>query len=107
MKNTISIILLGFALLFISSCGKNGLAGQVTFWTDSNLNCGEITVILDGDTIGKITEVYSEKPFCNKVGTASKTIANGTYNYTASDTCNVWSGTVTLSENACYTEKIN
>lgn len=107
MLNKISLILTGFFMLLLFSCGKSGFSGQVTFWTASNLNCGEITVVLDGDTIGTITAKQDSKPFCNKTGTATKTIANGTYNYTASDTCNVWTGTVTLSENACYTEKIN
>ena len=99
-------------LLVFSRCTKEDLLapltpttpanGQGMFWTASDLGCGNITVIVGGYT-GYITSYYSTGiPGCNAAGSATFSLAPGSYTYYASCTGgNTWSGVINIVENGC------
>lgn len=101
---------LTIAILF-TGCKKEDLLpkipstpsnGQGMFWTASDLGCGTITVSVGGYT-GYITSYYSTgTPGCNAAGSATFSLAPGSYSYTASCTGgNTWSGVISITENGC------
>ena len=90
-----------------SSCTKPN--GTVTFWTNTADGVGFVTVTING-TNTNITSDYSSTPSCSANGTATFSLAEGTYNYTAAETTtgtngtmDTWSGSVTVTSNGCLT----
>ena len=136
MKN-IKLLSLGLLIVgttIFSSCGKKGCTdstatnycsecknddgscqynGQVIFWSSSAwgvANCN-ITVSVEGVTIGTITQVYTAPPTCTASGCVIYTGKPGTYNYTF--TCNGTTGcstpitgTVTVTSKGCTAIKM-
>ncbi len=80
--------------------GGGSTTGQVTFWTASNLNCGNITVSCNGES-RIITNYSSTAPSCGTTGFATFQLPAGSHNYTASCNGQTWSGTVTATSGGC------
>jgi hypothetical protein len=84
-----------------SSGGGGGSTGQAMFWIASDLSCGNITVNCNGQS-RTISSFYSSgAPSCGASGTATFSMAPGTYSYTASCTGKTWNGTITITAGGC------
>jgi hypothetical protein len=57
-------------------------------------------VTVDGQS-NDITNIYSNSPACGAVGTATFTLKEGNYNFTAKCTNKSGSGNFTITKNAC------
>jgi hypothetical protein len=81
--------------------GGGTTTGKVVFWS-SYMDCGNITVSINGE-LRTITSTYNSTPSCGAAGTATYTLAPGTYNYSYSAPCktNVYYGTVTVTSGGC------
>tara|TARA_Y100001968_G_scaffold331648_1_gene386982 strand:+ start:2175 stop:2492 length:318 start_codon:yes stop_codon:yes gene_type:complete len=90
-----------FILSFIfSGCNKTKY-GDVTFWKNSN-GMGVIDVTIDGET-SSITDIYASTPDCGWQGCAVfNDLEIGSYNYTATNGVDSWSGDLDISE-GCLT----
>jgi hypothetical protein len=86
--------------------GGSDSNGQATFWIQSDLGCGSITVNISGYGSATISSYYTSTPDCGSSGTATFTLPAGTYGFTASCTDLNWEGTVTVSEGGCYTMQL-
>ena len=100
MKKNLKLI---FSLLVLSilcaSCEKEKLDGEVMFWY--NTWGTNATIYIDGES-GMITSYYPDyNPACGALGTATFTLQEGTYSYTASSSFNTWEGQVKVSPNGC------
>jgi hypothetical protein len=85
------------ALLALSSCNKTKY-GDVTFWQATGSGFGLTVVSLDGVS-SNISSEYGVAPSCGSSGCAVfNELETGTYNYSATDGLNTWSGTVTVTE---------
>lgn len=85
--------------------GGNANTGNATFWVQSDLGCGNITVVING--ISRfISYYYSSNPSCNASGSANFELPAGTYSYSASCTNMTWSGTITVTNGGCSTMKL-
>lgn len=107
MKNLVAYGLLIFTLLF--SCNDDdqkpdapasNRKGQVNFWLYNTLECGDVSVTINGET-GIISSSYTEAPACGSPGIATFSLPEGTYNYTASCADQAWSGSVNVLANGC------
>ena len=76
--------------------------GQITFWLQSDLGCGPISVTLHNQGSGTITDYYSSSPSCGASGCANFTVPPGTYSFSASCDGHTWDSTVTVSANQCF-----
>jgi len=70
--------------------------GDVTFWTNQDLGCGNIKVTITSYGSGTITSYYSSAPNCGATGCANFTgLAFGAYSFSAtSDGGCTWSGNI-------------
>lgn len=85
--------------------GGNATTGNATFWVQTDLGCGNITVVLNG-TSGVISNYYSSNPSCNASGSANFELPAGTYSYSASCTNLTWNGTITITNGGCSTMQL-
>lgn len=76
--------------------------GQIMFWIQSDLGCGNISVTLEGQGSGSISGYYSTSPSCGASGSANFTVPAGTYSFSASCDGRTWDGSVTVSEGQCF-----
>ena len=72
--------------------------GDVIFWQQTGSGFGITVVDIDGVT-SNITSEYGSTPDCGSSGCAVfNNLETGTYNYSASDGTDSWSGYITISE---------
>lgn len=76
--------------------------GNIIFWINSDMGCGNINVTLQGQGSSSISNFYASSPNCGASGCANFTVAPGTYNFTANCGDYSWDGSVTVSEDQCY-----
>jgi len=92
-------------MVLLSSCNKTKY-GNVTFWQETGSGYGVTVVSVNGIT-SNITQEYSSTPDCGASGCAVfNQLETGTYNYTASDGTDNWSGTVNVTEDGCTTMEL-
>lgn len=88
------------SVVLLSSCNKTKY-GDATFWQQTGSGYGITVVNIEGVT-SNITDEYDSSPSCGTSGCAVfNHLETGTYNYTASDGTDTWSGTVTITEDGC------
>ena len=86
--------------------GGGSGSGQLTFWVSSDFSCGPITVNVSNYS-GTITSYYyTGSPGCNASGCANFNLAPGSYSFNASCSSYTWQGTVTVTEDYCYTMEL-
>lgn len=85
--------------------GGGSGTGDLIFWTNQDLGCGNISVTLEGIGGTTISGYYGSAPDCSSTNAGGNfnDIAPGTYNYSASCTDYTWNGTVTVPEDGCMT----
>jgi hypothetical protein len=84
-------------IVFLSSCNKTKY-GNVTFWQKTGSGYDVTVVSLNGVT-SNITSEKSSTPDCGASGCAVfNQLEIGTYDYSASDGTDSWSGQVTVTE---------
>lgn len=94
------------ATQLVAGSTSGGSTGQLMFWVQSDLGCGTITVSLNSSQ-GTISQYYSSgAPSCGATGTATFSVAPGSYNFSASCSGKSWSGTVTASAGGCFKEQL-
>lgn len=82
--------------------GENSTSGKAAFWVQSDLGCGNITVILNG--VNKtISQFYTQSPGCSGSGSANYDLPGGTYSYTATCSGYSWDGSITVTNGQCST----
>jgi hypothetical protein len=85
-----------------SGGGGGSTTGQVMFWIQSDLGCGNITVTVSGSS-KSITGYYSGgAPSCGSSSTATFTLNPGTYSFNASCSGKTWNGNVTVTAGNCF-----
>ena len=100
-SGTITITAGGCQKVQLTSSGGGSTTGQLTFFTKSDLGCGQITVTCNGIT-RTITQYYSGgAPGCGATGCANFTLNPGTYSFTASCSGKTWSGNNTVTSGGC------
>ncbi len=90
-----------FKLQLTGGSGPGTTTGQATFWTASDLACGNITVNVSGITRTISSYYSSSTPSCGASGTATFDLAPGNYSYTAQCSGKTWSGTVAVTAGGC------
>ena len=80
--------------------GSNSTNGQVIFWTQTDLGCGNITVKV-GSLTGVISGYVSGSPNCNAPNMPTFTLQPGNYSYTATCTGKNASGSFTIQSGGC------
>ena len=76
--------------------------GQVTFWSQSDLKCGNVNVTCNGVTRTISSFYISGAPSCGANGAATFNLPPGTYAFSASCTGKKWEGsTVTVKAGGC------
>jgi hypothetical protein len=105
MKTKTTLFLLTAALMVgFAACNKTKY-GDVVFWQQTGSGYGITVVSVDGVT-SNITSEYGAAPSCGSSGCAVfNGLDVGTYNYTASDGTDTWSGSVTVTE-GCTTFRL-
>jgi len=89
------------------SGGSSTSYGDVTFWTENDLGCGNITVYVNGYSSTISSYYYNGLSSCNSSGCANFSLPAGTYSFTASCTGYSWNGgTVTVTSNGCVTMEL-
>ncbi len=83
----------------------NLTTGKFSFWVQSDLGCGNITVVLNGAS-RVISNYHSSNPGCNVNGSANFELSGGTYNYTASCSGYSWANTITVINGQCSTRQL-
>lgn len=76
--------------------------GNIVFWIQSDLGCGNISVTLQGQGSGMITSYYNSSPSCGASGCANFTVAPGTYSFTASCQNRTWESSITVTAGQCF-----
>ena len=111
--------LLIFALAVISGCEKdeddndnNGHDGYITFFTKTTGGgCGTITLTLNGDPIGTLSDTTATDPACQAAdgpGIITIGVDVGAHDYAASDACNnIWTGTIIINRGDCKTKELS
>lgn len=86
-----------------SSSSGSTSSGKVTFYTQTDLGCGTITVTVSGQGSQYISSYYSSGiSGCDKSGCANFTLPPGTYSYSASCSGYNWGPTsFTVTANGC------
>lgn len=76
--------------------------GDATFWTQTDLGCGTITVTINGIS-RYISSYYASKPSCGSYGCANFNLPVGTYTFTVS--CNTYNGDgeIEVTDGGCST----
>lgn len=91
-------------LMLLSSCNKTKY-GNVTFWQATGSGFGTTVVSLDGVS-SNISSEYVSAPSCGSSGCAVfNQLETGTYNYSATDGIDTWSGTIEVVE-GCKTVEL-
>ncbi len=97
----------GSITITTSSCytleftGSNSTNGQVIFWTQTDLGCGNITVKVGSQTGVISAYVSSGSPNCNAQNMCTFTLPPGNYSYTATCTGKNSSGSFTIKTGVC------
>jgi len=92
-------------IILLSSCNKTKY-GNATFWQQTGSGY-DITVVNINGVTSNITSEYASAPDCGTSGCAVfNQLETGTYNYTASDGVDTWSGTVKITEDGCATMQL-
>jgi len=87
-------------------CGGNGGGGSTSegdamFWMQSDFNCGNITVTLNGES-ATISQYFSNgTPSCGVSGCANFSLSPGVYAFSANCSSKKWSGTITVKAGGC------
>jgi hypothetical protein len=76
--------------------------GNITFWIQSDFECGNISVTLQGQGSSTISAYYGSSPDCGASGCANFTVPAGSYSFSASCDGRTWEGSLTVSENQCF-----
>jgi len=79
--------------------------GEATFWIQSDLSCGYITVVI-ASTSGQISSYYNSTPSCGSAGCANFTLPVGEYYWTASCSLYNWDSYITITEDECSTMRL-
>jgi len=80
--------------------------GQITFWMQSDLQCYNVEVSIQGYS-GTITQYYAGgAPGCATVGCANFNLSAGTYSYTARCSDKSWDGSVVITAGGCCMLKL-
>ena len=88
------------------STGTTSTTGQVAFWTSRTT--GNITVSVDGASVGTLTQYYTSMPTCGSSGTITKTLSAGSHTMTASSSGVSWGpSTFTISAGGCLIYQLN
>jgi hypothetical protein len=89
-------------MILLSSCNKTKY-GNATFWQQTGSGY-DITVVSVNGVTSNITSEYGSAPSCGSSGCAVfNQLETGTYDYTASDGTDSWSGKITIKEDGCTT----
>ena len=104
MKNILLSISV-LAIILLTSCNKTTKHGDVLFWQQTGSGFGITTVNFNGQT-SYITQEFGSAPPCGGITGCANYIfvETGTYNFTATDGPNNWSGSVTVTEDGCSTQ---
>lgn len=81
--------------------GGSGDGGEITFWIQNDLGCGNIYVTLEGQGSGTITSYYSSSPSCGASGCANFSVPAGTYTFSASCDGYTWNSTISVTDGQC------
>ena len=96
-----TVLLLALAISFTSCEEEDDLdistTHQVTFWSDFQGPPISVT-INGGNGSGRVTAIGSSTPECGKSGNFTKTLAPGSYSYSARDGNLVWNRSFTIRE---------
>ena len=107
------------ATVALSGCNKDedppdndNYDGYITFFTKTTGNgCGDITLSLNGTSIGPLTGTTATDPSCqadNDPGIITVGVSVGSHNYAASDGCNnIWTGTIIINKGECKTKEFS
>lgn len=79
--------------------------GDGTFWTQTDLGCGNITVIINGVS-RIISSYYASRPSCGSYGCANFNLPVGTYPFTASCNSYNWEGEIEITDGGCSTMRL-
>lgn len=83
------------------SGGGGSTTGNIMFWTQSDLGCGQINVTVSGQS-GTIGSYYSSgAPNCGANGCANFTLPPGTYTFSATCQNYSWNNTITVTAGGC------
>ncbi|MAP79681.1 MAG: hypothetical protein CL526_01205 [Aequorivita sp.] len=89
--------------------GGGSNKGDVKFWTNQDFGCGSISVELNGIGTSTISRYYpGSTPNCDPDGGGGNfnDVPAGTYTYTASCQGYQWNGSVTVTEDSCFTMQL-
>ena len=97
MKKIIKLSIVLFISILFSNCTKVKY-GDVTFWQQTGSGFGITVLEIDGIT-SDISSEYTFPPDCGSSGCAVfNNLETGTYNFSATDGTNNWTGAITVSE---------
>ena len=98
----------GYNMAAVSKCatvagGGSGATGtgNIIFWTNSDLGCGNITVTVSGKSAA-ISKFFSATPACGADGAANFTLPVGNYSYSAECSGKKWSSTFSIQQGQCF-----
>jgi hypothetical protein len=91
--------------------GNDNYDGYITFYTkDTGNGCGDITLSLNGTSIGPLSGTTATDPACgadNGSGIVTVGVSIGAHDYAASDGCdNIWTGTIIINKGDCKTKEL-
>ncbi|TDQ80150.1 hypothetical protein [Sphingobacterium yanglingense] len=75
-------------------------SGAISFWTKTDLGCGNITVSIGGQS-KLISQYFGTMPNCGADGTATFILPAGNYTFSGSCVNITWNSTVTISAGVC------
>ena len=97
MKKIIKFSIVLFIAILFSNCSKTE-HGNVIFWQQTGSGFGITVVEIDGIK-SDISSEYTFPPDCGSSGCAVfNNLKTGTYNFSATDGTNNWTGAITVSE---------
>ena len=82
-----------------------GNTGQVLFWTQSDLGCGNIQVSI-GNQMQTISSFYQSTPSCGAAGCATFTLSPGNYTFNASCNQHTWTDVVFITKGTCIRNRL-
>ncbi len=82
-----------------------GTNGMQSFYVESDLGHGPISVYVDGTFQGTITHYNSSGITCGS-GDVNVTLSAGTHSYSATATGYSWSNTFTVTQEVCASRKL-
>ncbi|TDO24073.1 hypothetical protein [Pedobacter duraquae] len=98
----------GYNMSAIAKCatvsgGGTGTTGtgNIIFWINSDLGCGNITVSVSGKS-ATINKSFSASPACGADGGANFTLPVGNYSYTAECSGKKWTSTFSITQGVCF-----